>query len=122
MIGDWIAETGGEPMQWGVNDCALWAASAWEHMTGFDPAASLRGTYATSFACRRVVINRGGMANVCRDLMQGQTEGEGDGIGVVKTSGGQVLACVFSGDDAWVKARNGIGRQVEYDVIKRWVW
>lgn len=35
------------PFEPGVFDCALFAAGAIEAMTGFDPAAELRGTYAT---------------------------------------------------------------------------
>lgn len=121
-LGQWISDTSGAPMVWGVNDCALWAASAWHHMTGHDPAETLRGTYDSAFACRRIVMSRGGMLALCRELMDGETEGDGDGIGVVRTSGGQVAACVFSGDDAWIKARNGIGRQAEYEQLARWVW
>lgn len=35
------------PFAWGVHDCCLWAATAVQVQTGEDPAARLRGTYAT---------------------------------------------------------------------------
>lgn len=41
---DRVAE---DPFRWGQHDCALFAAGAIKAMTGFDPAADLRGTYST---------------------------------------------------------------------------
>lgn len=122
-VAEYIARTGGAPMVWGVNDCALWAASLWHEITGRDPAADLRGTYSTAFECRRIVMAAGGLENLCRRLMAGETEGDGDGIGVIETTGWdrpQMVACIFSGGHAWVKARNGVGRQVSYTIRARW--
>lgn len=34
-----------EPFKWGEHDCALFAASAVQRMTGVDPAEDFRGTY-----------------------------------------------------------------------------
>lgn len=42
-----IEASRGSGFKWGENDCALWAASAYEAVTGFDPAHGLRGKYTT---------------------------------------------------------------------------
>lgn len=36
----------GAPFEWGARDCCLWAADAVLAITGHDPAADIRGTYA----------------------------------------------------------------------------
>jgi len=48
------------PFQWGVHDCALWAADAVHATTGFDPAAELRG-YTTARQALRLIRARGGL-------------------------------------------------------------
>lgn len=43
-----IEATRFKPFSWkDQNDCALWASSAYEAVTGFDPAFGLRGSYKT---------------------------------------------------------------------------
>lgn len=50
-----IAERLKEPFQWGVNDCALFAADAVQAMTGNDPAKKLRGKYKTARGAKRAL-------------------------------------------------------------------
>lgn len=49
------------PFAWGVHDCCLWAADAVHAATGRDPAAGLRGTYATARQAARLVQRLGGL-------------------------------------------------------------
>ena len=48
-----------ETFEWGVNDCALWAAGAIEAMTGVDPAADLRGRYSDAEGATELIHSRG---------------------------------------------------------------
>ena len=41
--------------KWGVHDCCLWAADAIHAQLGVDPAAELRGRYATALQAHRGV-------------------------------------------------------------------
>lgn len=51
-----------QPFEWGVNDCCLWPADAVLAMTGRDPAASLRGTYASARGAKSALQQVGGLA------------------------------------------------------------
>lgn len=48
------------PFQWGVNDCALFAADAAHAITGADPAAEYRG-YSDEVEALRLIKAAGGM-------------------------------------------------------------
>lgn len=52
------------PFEWGANDCCLFAADAVLACTGHDPAADLRGTYATAVQASSVLHRAGGVAGV----------------------------------------------------------
>jgi hypothetical protein len=54
----------GQPFAWGAHDCCLFAADAVLAVTGHDPAADLRGTYATAAEAARVLGQFGGVAGV----------------------------------------------------------
>lgn len=45
--------------EWGVNDCALFAADAILAMTGEDPAEGWRGRYTTARGARRILHRAG---------------------------------------------------------------
>jgi hypothetical protein len=47
-----------QPFQWGVNDCAIFAAGAVKAMTGTDPMRGLRG-YRSDAAAERTLRERG---------------------------------------------------------------
>lgn len=62
-----IDETNLTPHVWGVSDCSLMVAD-WALANGHpDPAADLRGTYATEAECRALLAARGGLAAVVED-------------------------------------------------------
>lgn len=59
-----VGETDATPHVWGVSDCSLMVAD-WCVANGYpDPAAELRGTYATEAECRAILEARGGLSNV----------------------------------------------------------
>lgn len=53
------------PMQWGVDDCALWCADVLRSALGYDAASSFRGRYRTRIGARRV-LGRAGLPNALR--------------------------------------------------------
>lgn len=54
----------GESFAWGCNDCFLFAADCVLAITGDDPAADLRGKYASALQAARILRARGGMASL----------------------------------------------------------
>jgi hypothetical protein len=59
------------PFAWGRADCALVVADWWQHVHGADPAASLRGTYATHADCHTVLVRAGGLVQLVAKLADG---------------------------------------------------
>jgi hypothetical protein len=57
----YMAQRQAEPFAWGQQDCALFAAGAVLAITGHDPAADLRGSYAGAREALAVVADRGGL-------------------------------------------------------------
>ena len=56
-----IARAHREPFVWGQRDCCLWAADAMLAITGFDPAAGLRGRYSNATGAYRLLRTIGGL-------------------------------------------------------------
>lgn len=55
-----LAERQRAPFAWGSHDCCLWAADAVRAQVGVDPAAALRGRYASALQAARVIAAAGG--------------------------------------------------------------
>lgn len=55
--------------RWGRHDCCLFAADLVQAMTGWDPAESLRGTYASEIEAAHIINGRGGIAEVVSELL-----------------------------------------------------
>lgn len=49
----------GRAFAWGAHDCVTFAAACVAAMTGTDPAALVRGAYASSFGARKTVLEHG---------------------------------------------------------------
>jgi hypothetical protein len=61
---DFMQATNREPHVWGVSDCSLLVAD-WVVASGYpDPAAELRGAYATEAECGALLAARGGLSEV----------------------------------------------------------
>lgn len=61
-----LAERRAEPFAWGRFDCCLFAADAVAAQTGVDPAAGLRGRYATELQAQRVLAALDGLEGIAR--------------------------------------------------------
>ena len=67
-LDSFIELTRHRPFEWGTHDCCLFAADAVYAMTGIDPAAPLRGEYASMRGAIRVIDVNGGMEVMCDRL------------------------------------------------------
>lgn len=56
-----------KPMQWGIDDCALWVADIQRDALGYDPGAPFRGRYKTRLGALRVT-GVAGMPGVARKV------------------------------------------------------
>lgn len=117
---NYIARTQALPFVEGKTDCALWAASFWQEVTGVDPAATLRGTYATAFERRRIVMASGGLERLCRGLMAGCREGETqEGICVARAEG--IAFCgILSGGRLFLKTSRGVWSPERFTILAGW--
>ncbi|WP_404807597.1 DUF6950 family protein [Loktanella gaetbuli] len=115
----YVAATGSLPWIWGQNDCAMWAAGYVAQVTGVDPASSLRGTYSTAFACRRVQMRAGGLLTLSRSLMSQFPRGTGDGVAVARVNG-QTIAGIIADHRLWLKARAGVTSPARFEILDRW--
>lgn len=117
---DYIARTRGLPFEEGRTDCALWAASFWAEITGTDPAAALRGTYATAFERRRIVMAAGGLERLCRKLMAGFRDGETEeGICVARVEGATICG-ILSGGRLFLKTGRGVFSPARFTLLAGW--
>lgn len=94
-------------------DCAMWVADWVEKATGTDPAANLRGTYASAFGAARQIARFGGYALMWRLHMAVAgfnttcAPQEGD-VGVVLDAAGNTVSAIRF-DDKWAaKSERGI--------------
>lgn len=63
-LAELFAARAGKPFAWGAFDCCMFAADAVLAVTGHDPAADLRGAYATEAEARAVLARLGGVAGI----------------------------------------------------------
>lgn len=110
----YIARTRAARFVWGENDCALWAAGAVKACVGVDPAADLRGQYASRWECRQIEMRAGGLLQLVRarmDAVPGLTAldapGSAQGVAVCRVDGLR-LCCVLCGPRAFVRTQRGL--------------
>lgn len=58
-LADYLLANRNATFAWGRCDCVLFCAGAIAAMTGIDPAAAVRGRYATAIGARRAMTRRG---------------------------------------------------------------
>ena len=123
MLADFIEKTRSDPFEWGRNDCALWCASAVAHETGFDPAAGLRGTYASRFECRQIIMAAGGLVPLIAPRMawDGMSDLDGDGVAILTLDKRQLCGLILEGR-AVVKLEGGLRIADEFTVLRGWSW
>ncbi|WP_244480645.1 DUF6950 family protein [Methylobacterium sp. Leaf399] len=94
-------------------DCAMWVADWVKAETGTDPAAALRGTYASAFGAARQIARFGGyeiMWRVCMAVAGFNTTRDpqnGDVGVVIDAAGNTVSAIRFDGQWA-AKSEGGV--------------
>lgn len=69
MLISFLADLARRPFRWGETDCALVLADWWQlNHGGPDPAAALRGSYASEDECTAVLVRNGHLPRVVRLL------------------------------------------------------
>lgn len=105
------------PMQWGVDDCALWCADPLLDVLGYDAAGDYRGRYASRDEAR-AVLGKAGLPAAIRaaalrhgwESIEPASAESGDiGVGMVKHCGEMVPATVICRAPGWFVGRNEMG-------------
>lgn len=116
-VADGMLRAAEHPMQWGRDDCALWAADILRGVLGYDPAVRFRGRYKTRRGAVRV-LGRAGLLGATRAAarrhkwtrISPQTARPGDlGLTWTAVSGHAVLATVVCRATGWFVGRNEAG-------------
>lgn len=106
-----VNDRAGQPFEWGVRDCCLWAADAVLAVTGHDPAAPLRGVYSSALQAGRVL--RGTSIEALAEQALGEeivpALAQAGDVGLVVSDEGPAL--VVQGGDAWL-AQAAVGLAV----------
>lgn len=121
MFGDFVARTLSEPFRWGQTDCALWCGAAVLAATGYDPAADLRGTYASRFECYQIVKRAGGLVNLIAPRMDRFAPLSGDGVAVARLDGVQICGLIMGGRLV-VRKVSGLYVADDFAVVRGWSW
>ncbi|WP_288959605.1 hypothetical protein [uncultured Sulfitobacter sp.] len=121
MLADFIEKTRSDPFEWGRNDCALWCASAVAHETGMDPAADLRGTYASRFECRALIIEAGSLLALVEPLMTqcSMADLNGDGVAVMRLDRKAICGLIID-RRAIVKLDSGLRITDDFEILRGW--
>lgn len=123
MFSDFIEETRSEPFRWGVNDCALWCASAVQSVTGIDPAADLRSTYSSRFECHQIIKNAGGLTAVVSPRMDRvglrELEENQDGVAILQLRQKRLCGLIVDGR-AVVRMETGLRIVDQYTIVRGW--
>lgn len=107
-LGGYIQRTIDTPWEWGVCDCTMWVADWVLSQTGIDPAAALRGTYATEAEAEALVAgDLAGVVDAQGVLTRTDAPRPGD-VGVITVSGREVAAILT--ENGWAfRQFDGIG-------------
>lgn len=107
-LGGYIQRTIDTPWEWGVCDCTMWVADWVLSQAGIDPAAALRGTYATEEEAMALTAS-GLVAVVDAQAALDRTDAPRPGdVGVITVSGNEVAAILS--DNGWAfRQFDGIG-------------
>ena len=108
-FGALVAQAHARAFNYGEHDCCLWPADAVAAVTGIDPAAALRGTYATELEAQLVLRAAGGLRGLGDRLgprIPVLTAGAGD-IGVARCNG-KPMGAVCAGEVWLVCALQGL--------------
>lgn len=116
-----LHETLDQPFVWGQSDCAMWCAGLVKRATGRDPAADLRGTYASRFEYRAIAIREGGLLAMARKRMAFLHPLGATGVALIRLDGTRMFA-VIAGGRAVVRTDAGHRIVDTPRVIEGWSW
>lgn len=94
--------------KWGSEDCALWPANWALALTGRDPAAKWRGSYADDVTARAIIEASGGYLGLVREGLEGTgwtptDDLESGDIGVVEGVLAMSGVCAIEGQIAAIR-------------------
>ena len=123
MLAAFIEKTRSDQFKWGVNDCALWCASAVQSAIGHDPAAGLRGTYNSRFECRQIIMAAGGLVSLVAPRMAHSDlrDLSGDGVAVLQFGKTKICGLIVDGR-AVLKTEKGLQMLDEFTILRGWSW
>lgn len=117
-----VADRLNKPFTWGVQDCCMFAADCVEAVTGVDPAADLRGSYADAAGAARVLEFFGGVVSLAVERLGGVVRTElaqpGD-VGLTMQDGRQTLA-VCTGQHWHAPAALGLVALAPEQISRAW--
>jgi hypothetical protein len=126
MLVSFLADLARRPFRWGACDCSLIIADWWRLNHGVDPAAHLRGTYASEAECDALLSREGGrlalVAKLAGSVGAVPTDDPQPGdFGVV--AGGTLtdMPAIMAPDGKWaVKSVRGLIAFVPERVVAAW--
>lgn len=114
VLRSFLSDAGKTPFAWGVHDCCLIIADWWLAVHGVDPAADIRGTYATKEECHALLDREGGMRALIERYATAvgaervSTPKAGD-FGLVTLATGGEVAAIMASDGKWAaKSERGL--------------
>jgi len=127
-LADYLKGASGRPFVWGECDCCLFAADWIKARTGIDPAAALRGAYASEFEAKDVMHRTGTQTFsdfVClhmtlADVAETVDPQEGD-VGILRVPVHGETVGIRTGLGRWAfKTRRGVFTGACPDVVVAW--
>lgn len=124
-LGAFIRAMAASEFSWGEKDCALAIADWWAANHGSDPAAHLRGAYASDAACQDLLRREGGLALLVRRMARsaGAARSAGDRAGdfAVIRHAGRHVGAIRSASGRWVvKSKDGVIAIRNARVVAAW--
>lgn len=118
----YLRATAGLPWVWGCSDCMMWSAGLVFDVTGHDPAADLRETYATEAEAADVVRAEGGYLKLMTRRLRGVLTRDDEarwGVGLVRHETFGRAACIVADGRAVLKTDSG-AMPSDAALIARW--
>lgn len=117
-----IVERMRAPFEWGVNDCASFAADCVQAVTGVDRMADLRGGYANERQALRLLSIGGGLSAMVTERLGPSIAANlaqpGD-VGVTMQGDREAL-CVCGGSEWHMPAEQGMATLSAGQVLRAW--
>ncbi len=125
MLTAFLRDLARRPFVWGVCDCSLIIADWWLANHGVDPAAHLRGTYASEAECLAVLEREGGklrlVARLARSVGARRAATIVPGVFGVARHGDDHVPAIATPDGKWAaKSERGLIAFAPARVVAAW--